>query len=53
MQYRWTGVSAFETEAIFLFCGRRNDRIKTLVWEGDCCCRKALKQVNLKPQYRY
>lgn len=28
-------LSPFETGAIFLFCGRRNDRIKALVWEGD------------------
>ncbi|WP_414703302.1 IS66 family insertion sequence element accessory protein TnpB [Proteiniphilum sp. UBA5510] len=23
------------TSALFLFCGRRSDRIKTLYWEGD------------------
>lgn len=25
----------FETNVLFLFCGRRVDRIKGLVWEGD------------------
>ena len=25
----------YEKEILFLFCGRRRDRIKGLVWEGD------------------
>lgn len=25
----------FEANTIFLFCGRRSDRIKALLWEGD------------------
>lgn len=27
-------LNPFEKNVLFLFCGRRNDRIKALVWEG-------------------
>lgn len=27
-------LNPFETDILFLFCGRRNDRIKALVWGG-------------------
>lgn len=29
------GLNPFSKRAIFLFCGRRSDRIKALVWEED------------------
>ena len=29
------GLNPFSPNTIFLFCGRRSDRIKALVWEGD------------------
>ena len=28
-------LSPFMADTLFLFCGRRNDRIKGLLWEGD------------------
>lgn len=29
------GLDPFQTGTIFLFCGRRTDRIKSLIWEED------------------
>ena len=28
-------LNPFQKDVLFLFCGRRSDRIKGLVWEGD------------------
>lgn len=28
-------LNPFEKDVLFLFCGRRNDRIKGLIWEGN------------------
>jgi transposase len=34
VQYQFD-LNPFDEGTIFLFCGRKNDRIKALVWEGD------------------
>ena len=31
-------LSPFQKDVLFLFCGRRQDRIKGIVWEGDGFC---------------
>ena len=28
-------LDSFDKDTLFLFCGKRNDRIKGLLWEGD------------------
>jgi transposase len=33
--YESFGQTPFEPGVLFLFCGRRTDRIKGLIWEGD------------------
>nr|WP_243425733.1 IS66 family insertion sequence element accessory protein TnpB [Faecalicatena contorta] len=41
----------YEKDILFLFCGRRSDRIKGLVWEGDgfLLLSQYLKFVNISP----
>ena len=34
IQYRFE-LDPFDEGTIFLFCGRRSDRIEALLWEGD------------------
>ena len=34
IRYRY-GMDPMEDNALFLFCGRRADRLKGLTWEGD------------------
>ena len=29
------GLNPFERDVLFLFCGRKSDRIKALLWEGN------------------
>ncbi|WP_432302471.1 IS66 family insertion sequence element accessory protein TnpB [Anaerobutyricum soehngenii] len=31
----YLGKNAIEPDTLYLFCGRRTDRIKGLVWEND------------------
>ena len=45
VQYQFE-LDPHDKDTIFLFCGRKNDRIKALLWEGDdfCLCIKGLKK---------
>ena len=41
-----TGTSPYVPGALYLFCGRRLDRSKGLVWEGDGYCTKDYPKIN-------
>lgn len=40
------GLDPFEPGSVFLFCGRRSDRLKALCWEEDGFC-LAVKRLNV------
>lgn len=47
------GMDPFQPGTLFMFCGRKIDRIKALIWEGDgfLLCYKRLEQKASKFQW--